>query len=73
MITIKIRDRFTAEGAKLGEVSFSEIDALIGRLKQEGVHVIGNDTETTHDIYTQWVVDENASEAYLEVIVGEKE
>ncbi len=70
MITVKIRDIFTAEGVKLAQIPFSELDAFIGRLRQEGVNIVGQDT--TYEINTQWVVDEAANEAYLDIIAGEE-
>lgn len=72
MITVKIRDILTAESAELGRVPFSELDALIGRLRQEGVSVTERD-DMTYEIVTRWVVDETSNECYLEVIVGDEE
>ncbi len=72
MITVKIRDIDTAESVELGQVLFSELDTLIGRLRQDGVNVTERD-DLTYKIATQWVVDEASNESYLDVIVGGEE
>jgi len=70
MITVKIRDIWNVDATLVGQMPFSEVDSFVGRLKQDGVQSV-DDREYT--INTQWVLDEDAKEFYLEVIMGEEE
>ena len=69
MIGVRIRDVEEAEPSRLAQVPYAELDDFIMRLRRDGVYVVGNDA--THELSTQWVVDEASKEAYLEIIVGD--
>jgi len=71
MITVKIRDFETADPTFAGRVPFSEIDSFINRLRRDGVDRLCIDRTMT--LSTQWVLDEDLQEFYLEVVIGEED